>query len=82
MLLPFTAAVQTQGHSDQMGRGTGPWVGRQEMGLLSQEKQLRPQADHDSLPKERQVGNPAPPLGLTSTTCSLETVTSIALSPT
>ena len=32
MLLPFTAAVQTQGHSDQMGRGTGPWVGRQEMG--------------------------------------------------
>ena len=25
MLLPFTAAVQTQGHSDQMGRGTGRW---------------------------------------------------------
>ena len=52
------------------------------MGLLSQEKQLQPQADHDSLPKERQVGNPAPPLVLTSKTCSLETVTSIALSPT
>ena len=24
----------------------------QEMGLLSQEKQLQPQADHDSLPKD------------------------------
>lgn len=51
MLLPFTAAVQTQVHSDQMGRGTGLWAGTTGNGTVLVQRGKLPVSSNLWLPR-------------------------------